>query len=161
MTDTDARAAVTLEELLKRVEKATGPDRLLDAELFAALVPNPRDPWRYWHADIERPGTVLDGPHDAQAATAPAYAASLDAALALVETRLPGWNIEISHGGDRHAAVLNEFLPPCRRIPRNRPYVIAHRTSTVLAVISALLRAFILIAQERPLPAPPEEEQKR
>ena len=149
MTDIEAQGAVTMEELLERVRKAEGGNRELDAALFVVLVPNPRDPWRYWHADMERPGIVLDGPHDAQAENAPAYTTSLDAALALMEAKLPGcrWNVWKNRQGIHGAEVCMDLAGG-----------VSKGSTPALALVAILLKT--LMAQERQLPAQPEEEQR-
>lgn len=89
-----------LKSLLERVEKATGPDRELDAALGSVfrVPPNPNPP--HWIIDnfpvwrgrqdgrIEVVHENGDGGVHWRAAP---YTASLDAALALVEEMLPGW----------------------------------------------------------------------
>lgn len=65
MTNTPAQ----LSELVDRVEAATGPDRFLDARIRA----------------------TLEMPEQPVLTDCPAYTASIDAALALVERKLPGW----------------------------------------------------------------------
>src|SRR5262245_50781771 len=70
----DSRA---LSELLERVRKAKGPDRELDKALWRHLI---------FDAELDKPG------HDWMAQvgkTTPAYTASIDSALALVERLLP------------------------------------------------------------------------
>lgn len=71
-----------LSKLIERVENATGPDRELDLELANVAG---------WRCD----GDWLYTPDGAMAAftadSPPAYTSSLDAALALVEEKLPGW----------------------------------------------------------------------
>jgi hypothetical protein len=63
----------TLKELLARVEAATGPDREIDAELIRIV-------WRQDPTAWIMTNTTI-----------PAYTASLDAIIALVEKTLPGW----------------------------------------------------------------------
>ncbi len=89
-------------ELIERLEKATAADRNLDAALHVALVkPEQRaDDLRYFrvpsasmdHMEMCAPGTYwLKERSGASLQTAPAYTASLDAALSLVERVLPGF----------------------------------------------------------------------
>lgn len=87
-----------LTSLIERVEKATGPDRELDAAIEVAMLGTthmPDDliyyktttradhclPGAYWR--VSRSGEYLR--------TSEKYTSSLDAALALVEEKLPGW----------------------------------------------------------------------
>ena len=60
----------SLDGLIERVERCTGPDRFLDSRIRAVL--EPQEP-------------IVDG--------CPFYTASLDAALALVERKLPGSHV--------------------------------------------------------------------
>lgn len=137
-----------LQPLLDRVRQASGGDRELDAIVWCALehpMEKPqrnffytnREEWGFFKTNQPQPGLTF---YDA-----PPLTASIDAALSLVERLLPGWNVEIYHGSDRHCVVLNEFPKPCRRIPPEKPYVIAGKT-TPLALLDAALCA--LIAQQ-------------
>lgn len=70
-------------DIIARLEKATGPDRELDGLIALATgALNVIVEWRY------RPG-------DGRARKLEPFTASLDAALALVGERLPGWEIVI------------------------------------------------------------------
>lgn len=93
-------------ELIERLGKATVADRNLDAALHVALVkPEQRaDDLRYFrvpsanmdHMEMCAPGTYwLKERSGASLQTAPAYTASLDAALALVERVRPGCDIDL------------------------------------------------------------------
>ena len=98
-------------ELIERLEKATGPDRDLDAALYVALCKPKQypDDLRYYylpsvstdHMEMCAPGTYwLKERSGRSLQTAPAYTASLDAALALVERVLPGWGYFLRHDSD-------------------------------------------------------------
>lgn len=124
-----------LQSLLERVEKATGPDRELGVDILIgiggwscsedfelsdhegkvwsrAISPRKRpNPWEHMNPAL-----------------------SIDAALALVERVLPGWDWEIEL--DEHGAAV--FLRPDR--------VHADGETVPLAILAALLKA--LIAQE-------------
>ena len=84
----------TLEALLARVLKGTGPDRKLDAEIEACLtgrVTHPRNPgWTFEPQDVEwKLARLANSPFISQASRpAPPYTASLDAALTLLPE---GW----------------------------------------------------------------------
>lgn len=65
----------TLAALIERVEQATGPDRCIDAGVFAALHPELRR--------LPREPNAFIGP-DEWIKTPPFYTASLDAAVSLV-----------------------------------------------------------------------------
>lgn len=86
------------EELLTRVQKATGPDREIDgdiAEMFDAApshLPRVTGVGRSWlWAEFVEPDSW-------ETWGAPEYTASIDAALALVERVLPGWKWQINKG---------------------------------------------------------------
>lgn len=88
-------------DILTRLQQATGPDKELDAEIWlattegatrkAAEVKSSTDKW---------PPYVIDETRDAtgRLITVPAYTASIDASLALVERKLPGKHILIGKG---------------------------------------------------------------
>ena len=87
--------AATLPNLLERLRAATGADILLDAELPVALgvwTPmrgfvrddRPEYPWRW-----TKKQHIQWQPHVP-------YTASLDAALALVQAKLPGWAVTVT-----------------------------------------------------------------
>lgn len=141
---------MTLSELLERVEKCTEPDREMDNALWFALCA-PSE-WmgkvvERWHFDKATGWwncTTADNWLHLEAKLAPDFTSSLDAALALVEEKLPGvvlsflrypngaWGIGSCAGFGDEAPIITpdefakELLPP--------------------RVIAALLRA--LIAQQ-------------
>jgi hypothetical protein len=103
-----------LSSLLERVKGADGPDREIDACITAALA-EPLWPLREGaslYVDMEAYGPYVRV-HDPRIGKrskgnapmfsldeVPAYTSSLDAALALVERVLPGWEILITNEGD-------------------------------------------------------------
>ena len=95
----------TLEALLARVLKGTGPDRKLDAEIEACLtgrVTHPRNPgWTFEPQDVEwKLARLANSPFISQASRpAPPYTASLDAALTLLPE---GYWWQIANGNRRH-----------------------------------------------------------
>jgi hypothetical protein len=106
-----------LQALLERVKAATGPDRELDRAIDDYFDP--------MHIGALRPVT-----------------ASIDAALALVERRLPRWNWIVS---DRATCVLR----PANGKDENRSWIQwreANARTPPLAILAALLTA--LIAQQ-------------
>lgn len=87
---------MTRAEIIDRLEKAGVPDRELDAAIMRHVGdaphegPRPLQDWKYegsgrWHL------SEFNQPHPGYTILAPAYTASLDAAIALVEKMLPGW----------------------------------------------------------------------
>jgi len=75
-------------DIIARLEKATGPDRIADAMIVSAFDAAPGEDW-----DIDESGSIrvyVDGRRKARISP-PAYTASLEAALALVGEKLPGW----------------------------------------------------------------------
>lgn len=77
-----------LQELIGRVEKATGPDREIDARVTVHFDTQTRLP----NDGIVGPGWVIKADHGY--IQSPHYTASLDAVVQLVERELPGWNWE-------------------------------------------------------------------
>jgi hypothetical protein len=79
----------TITSLLERVEKATGPDRKLDGEIFAAF-----ETYSYGDVIPAAGGMVVyagpapHAPGQGRFEVAPKYTSSLDAALALVEEKM-------------------------------------------------------------------------
>lgn len=129
-------------DLLARVEAATGPDRELDAALWldftpgatrrASTVKSSKGLW---------PDYTIDETREAGGAliVVPAYTASLDAALALVERVLPGWVWSVgnlaSGGGQAYLMRAQSAA------------LIGGKASTpALALLAAMLKA--LMAQE-------------
>jgi hypothetical protein len=138
----------TLTSLLERVEKAEGPDRELDNDIFRALALT--DEWSgkrvsKWFIDA---GTgwwschTDDGWLHQEVQLSPRYSSSLDAALALVEEKLPGCNGLLMFGEPHRNPIMR--LAPL--YPDGRHPVEAGGATLPLAVLSALLRA--LIAQK-------------
>jgi hypothetical protein len=90
-------------ELIGKLERATGPDRELDA-LIAVTVAGffeiaPRwegEPIGYGYFDAD--GARIESGHGGDELV-PDYTASLDAALALAEKLLPGWKLMMHLGG--------------------------------------------------------------
>ncbi len=127
-----------LTELLARVESASGPDRELDALLWCLAE----------GAEYERPSTQREtflyriGDIYHRCNDYPAYTASLDDALALVERVLPGWDIQLT--------LLATLGPQDNRTPRNRVVLLSNSEDALidgegatpaLALLAALLKA--------------------
>ena len=83
---------MTREELIVRLEAATEPDRLLDAEIAVAM---PHD--GQWRVDTERPGEIryhlITGPKSASAGThdAPPFTSSVDWAVKAIPAGFEHW----------------------------------------------------------------------
>lgn len=126
-----------LADLLARVEKAEGPDRELDGALWLALECRPNhgqvfDPEYAPYLHVDPRGKE----HPAIKEDAPPYTASLDAALALVERVLPGWDWVLS-SVDGHRASA-EVTPP------DWPVEALHYKTAktpALALLAAMLKA--------------------
>lgn len=115
-----------LQALLRRVEEASGPDRELDAELA----------FRF------KSGFVRGRSDDA--AYAPPYTASLDAALALTERVLPGWTIaHLSQQDDKSwfAELREGYLTSYNRVAMSEARI--RPPTSPLALLAATLRALI------------------
>lgn len=125
---------MTKAELLQRIEAASGPDRVLDGDVWHALTAKPGDVWVNDFAD----GVYhLQDPRDTIAYEAPPdLTASIDAAIALVERLLPGrqitMRIDEKDGPRPHSVIAATWFAQCNTLP--------------LAILAALLRA--LIAKE-------------
>ena len=80
-------------DILTRLQQATGPDRDLDAEIWLATTEGAtRKATEVKSSTDKWPPYVIDETRDAtgRLITVPAYTASIDASLALVERKLPG-----------------------------------------------------------------------
>lgn len=140
---------MTLQALLERVEAASGSDRDLDFDLEVACAPPahaahwqgqrvrvyegiPADEYNTEHRDYRVKGSKDANP-------APAYTASIDAAVALVEKMLPGANWRLSRW-DKDDFNASIFVP--------QMFEAEGLKTPALALIAALLKA--LISQSNP-----------
>ena len=152
MTATETQGTVMLESLLERVEKAEGHDPLLDWDIVCGVGLRESPKFRPYGLG-----------HTANAASP--VTGSLDAALALVEEKLPECNVVLNT--DRHNKPQYRskvFVGPAEKydIPGpdgasfiGYPSFMAWAPTPALALIAALLQALIV---QRTLPAPPEED---
>lgn len=106
----------SLSELLGFVEAATGPDRPLDRLLWEALDER-------WVSPV------------------PFYTASIDAAVALVEKRLPGWSWEARRSGFGSPAMVTIWNPMQQPMPGYDFRASNEVGSVPLAILAALLRS--------------------
>lgn len=122
-------------ELIERLEKAEGPDREIDADLVCvccqgALVS------QYIASDAEPSVFHAHALGLSDRSDVPAYTSSLDAALSLVERKLPGVHWSVSNAAVKPRA--NVWMPQPTR-PIMGPY--SSGATPALAVCLALLRA--------------------
>lgn len=81
-------------ELIERLEKAEGPDREIDADLVCVCCPGALVS-QYIASDAEPSVFHAHALGLSDRSDVPAYTSSLDAALSLVERKLPGWKREL------------------------------------------------------------------
>lgn len=82
-----------LQAVIERLEKATGPDRELDARIHA-IIELPSSDWEACEKSIISGDGLVTWHYLNKSqitARAPSYTASIDAAIALTERMLPGW----------------------------------------------------------------------
>lgn len=120
-----------MDDLIKRLEAATGPSRELDQEICLALG------WTFQKMKGDR-RPYFRKPGDTefyQRSEPPDYTSSIDAALTLVPE---GWWAEIHHRADMPGVVLWQFPLPCKRIPAHKPYQQGGNTTPIAICIAAL-----------------------
>jgi hypothetical protein len=138
-----------LEDLMKRVEAATGPDRELDARIFAALLGPPglvikQSPFNFAWCAFDARGRLWEKPDPFRRLNG--ITDCTTAALALVERAMPGYCIEIEgpildEGEDGPALFWSVALHD-----NEGNASIANADTLPLAILTSLLRA--KIAQE-------------
>lgn len=136
-----------LQSLIERVEKATGPDREVDARLCATLrafsesehyklvVTRPPSSFSDWMVDC-----VLAPSGKVRSIVPPEYTASIDAALSLVSRALPGWGIEVSMS-DRQMWRAQVWRWFSETNDERGQWLPCYSRTPALAIILALLRA--------------------
>ena len=138
--------------LIERLENATKPDRLLDANIHWTMNPQAFDADAYGDDEHLKPsycyarsGWALNRADKAylDSIPVPAYTASLDATIALVERMLPGWSISITQN-------VHHGYWTCSLYKYNYGQIISfdarHDAKPTVALLLALFRA--LQAQE-------------
>jgi hypothetical protein len=160
----------SLNDLLARVEAATGPDREIDASIYNAMVDDGgRRAFRVSNWSRGRApmlGRYHDGwltgksEDDIYADDLVRFTASIDAALALVERVLPGWGADVGyparmgeHHGQPWADVWASREDERYRWDRSlgRPTPRHSNAPTVpLAILAALLKALQAQTSESP-----------
>lgn len=121
-----------LDDLLARVEAATGADRELDCDLFVATA---ESPFVNYYPDCVL--AVLGGFRArVEINEVATYTSSIDAALALVERMIPGAIWTVKHLGE------GEYAADVGSSDFNEPMYGSEVVKTpTLAILSALLRA--------------------
>lgn len=113
-------------DLEKRLEEATGPDRELDARIYHF----------FGYIEIADPKDWLGmTPHGEPVSISP-LTASLDAALALVEERLPGWTM-ICDASAPEAGIDWELFEPKFGGERIKGTAPTHPLALLLALVKA------------------------
>ncbi len=151
-----------LEELIAELEKATGPDRELDARIAATLEPHrfdapgftPIRPIPNFWLDKSEGAIRFEGGGLMDTRFFPAVTASVDAAVALVNRVLPGWHWTISNNNRRFTD--QEWKGPWASISSDEfnndvpghedDYFDAFVATPALSILTAVLRA--KLAQE-------------
>lgn len=131
-------------DIIARLEKATGPDRELDAAIAGCVGEAPGQGWALIEQDT--PGVFnMDAGRWIKGGvirTPKPYTASIDASIALVERMLPGWcNSNLRTGDNEFAAYIFKG-----NFPHHKEYSVEGSRSRCAAILIALFRA--LEAQE-------------
>lgn len=135
-----------IDELIERVEKGEGADRELDGAIHVALFPD-SDASRFitgayrseWWKFGTPQGLVYRTENGGGGVPLPSYTTSLDAVLALIEGKLPGWRWSVEDAGDgRYEG--NLFASPTGR---------RMQTANVAFPARALLAAFLRAHKEQ------------
>ncbi len=105
-----------MSDLIERLEKATGPDREIDAALVKALCPDALVS-QYLASDEEPSVFHAQSLGISDRSDVPRYTASLDAALTLVERALPGteWAVSTLYGVNHAEVDMNGEEPVTAR----------------------------------------------
>jgi len=143
-----------INELLTRVEGLTGPDEQTDCLLWQMAYPDQRvmfDAGKAFGPGKKRPakyGRLADFPLDGWddwhgvrlMLGATPLTASIDAALALVERKLPGWSVEIYIDSGTNGRAAVKLSSPGTY---SKDYWGWAAPTAPLAIIAALLRALL------------------
>jgi hypothetical protein len=132
-----------LAELRERLEKASGPDREIEARLCAAVYDIPEPPQAFKLGVVPPINPIeawrvecwADTGH-VRSHTPPRYTESIDAIVSLIERKLPGWGYFIRRDGDGCNAGL--LYPVHDRVT---PGCGSHPTSQPLALCLAFVKA--------------------
>lgn len=137
-----------LSSLISRVEKATGPDRGLDAEISAVLEPHlfdapgftPERPIPSFRYDPSENVIRFDGGGIMDVRFFPPVTSSIDAAVSLAERVLPGWGWGITHGSEKEEDIQGNVFPKQVPMPAHLDCYGYHRVPAI-ALVLATLRA--------------------
>jgi len=147
-------------ELLEKIEAATGPDREIDTAIWLQMTPGAtRSQWSYIHKASGRECFVDETRDETRRLiTTPAYTASIDAAVGLVERMLPGRDVNLEIGNVGPDRVTDAYISGADGYfeePKT-PDAHGYGLTPALALCAALIRA--LIEQENRAPALTERE---
>lgn len=132
---------MTLDELIERVERATGPDRDIDVGIsdhigFYVIPFTGADP-QAWLTRISGKWVPCDregrGYLSSSDRYCPRYTESLDAIVGLIEAQRPGWDYTLEH--------TNEGLTIRAQIGPEKENAIAFGDTDALALCAAFLKA--------------------
>jgi hypothetical protein len=138
-----------LMELLERVKAATGPDRELDVMIGAALnfdVESMAMPFGDYVGlmGVEKTAIQAESHQSILRDGLPRFTSSIDAALALVERKLPGWTVaNLSQQDDKtwYCELREGHLTSYSRVAASN-VTYGHRPGNLpLAILAALLSA--------------------
>lgn len=140
-----------LQALLSRLEAAQGADRELDAALWLVFTPGATR--RTLHVPHWKKPYEIDETRDAtgRLIVVPAVTASIDAALALVERVLPGWDWSVhSHPKRQGEPHFQDAWAGVRAPPKGPVSGVLHEANgytPALALLIALVQAKIAMEQ--------------
>lgn len=128
-----------LQALRERVEKAEGPDRSIDGDIVVQL--GLADRYRNWYEHQPETDDEWQMLVSGKWVSLPAFSASIDAAVALIERKLPGYGFEVlASDRDSYRAAVWPWISS-----RGTRAQIGHQHSyaktPALALIAALLSA--------------------
>lgn len=121
--------------LIERLEKADGPDRNLDGAIYWHLLEENRAERELWWVELQFSAT----PENVD--WRKPFTSSLDAALSLVERKLPGWvwGVTSPDNPEDDPALQRQHFTA--RLRKSVVIIRAHAPTPALAVCLALLRA--------------------
>lgn len=140
----------TIAELIDRLEKATGPSRELEAHIRRALLCPPdayveqspfNGAWCIYRGEHNGRPRLFEMPYKTPLEVwRGEYTASIDAAVALAEHVLPGWQWTLSRHG-KPTCSLNDF-------PLHKPAYPSYSTDVVHISVPVALTIAVLRAKE-------------